>query len=109
MDVAELQAVLADEDLRDTVQLVDVREAWEEQEARLPGFTLLPLSRQEEWVPIIAQQLDPQQHTIVLCHHGVRSQMVASLLATRMGFQEVSNVSGGIDAYARLDPKTPRY
>lgn len=45
MDVAELQAVLADEDLRDTVQLVDVREAWEEQEARLPGFTLLPLSR----------------------------------------------------------------
>lgn len=45
MDVAELQAVLADEDLRETVQLVDVREPWEQQEAHLPGFTLLPLSR----------------------------------------------------------------
>ncbi len=34
---------------------------------------------------------------------------VAGLLATRMGFEEVSNVAGGIDAYSRLDPSTPRY
>lgn len=25
---------------------------------------------------MIAQQMDPQKHTIVLCHHGMRSNMV---------------------------------
>ena len=45
MSVAELRGLLNDEDLRDTVQLLDVREPWEAQESSLPHFTLLPLSR----------------------------------------------------------------
>jgi hypothetical protein len=45
MSVAELRGVLDDEDLRDTVQLLDVREPWEAEESSLPHFTLLPLSR----------------------------------------------------------------
>lgn len=45
MSVAELRAVLSDEDMRETVQLLDVREPWEAEESSLPHFTLLPLSR----------------------------------------------------------------
>ena len=47
MSVAELRGVLNDEQLRDTVQLLDVREPWEAQESSLPHFTLLPLSRRD--------------------------------------------------------------
>ena len=36
----------------------------------------LPMLRQQEWAADIAQQLDPDKHTIVLCHHGMRSNMV---------------------------------
>jgi rhodanese-related sulfurtransferase len=45
MSAAELRGVLNDEDLRETVQLLDVREPWEAEESSLPHFTLLPLSR----------------------------------------------------------------
>jgi hypothetical protein len=32
--------------------------------------------RQQEWAADIGEQLDPDKHTIVLCHHGMRSNMV---------------------------------
>ena len=65
--------------------------------------------RQEEWAPIIGSQLDPAAHTIVLCHHGVRSNMVANFLTASKGFTRVYNVIGGIDAYSSMDPSIPRY
>ena len=39
---------------------------------------ICPCCRQQEWAADIAQQLDPDKHTIVLCHHGMRSNMVRS-------------------------------
>lgn len=45
MSVEELKTILEDEDMRGRVQLLDVREPWEAEEASLPHFTLLPLSR----------------------------------------------------------------
>lgn len=109
MPASELKALLRDADTVAITQFIDVREPWEEQEAKLPGFTLLPLSRQAEWGPIVTQQLDPLQHTVVLCHHGVRSQMVAGFLTSSLGFEHVSNVAGGIAAYADEDSSVPRY
>jgi rhodanese-related sulfurtransferase len=109
MSVAELREVLDDEDLRDTVQLLDVREPWEAEESSLPHFTLLPLSRQQEWAGDIGEQLDPDKHTIVLCHHGMRSNMVANFLTSSLDFSNVSNVAGGIEAYAAVDASVPRY
>ena len=44
-----------------------------------------------------------------LCHHGARSQRVASFLAAQ-GFTHVANIAGGIDAWsAERDPRVPRY
>lgn len=45
MSVGELREILADPELREDVQLIDVREPWEAEEAAIPSFRLLPLSR----------------------------------------------------------------
>ena len=44
-----------------------------------------------------------------LCHHGVRSQQAAQWFAAQ-GFTELTNVVGGIEAWAvEVDPRLPRY
>jgi rhodanese-related sulfurtransferase len=49
------------------------------------------------------------QDIVAICHHGMRSAAVADFLESR-GFTRVSNLTGGIDAWAReQDPEMPRY
>ena len=57
----------------------------------------------------MADMLDPEKETLVLCHHGVRSMRAALFLASQ-GFQRVKNIEGGIDAYSRqVDSSVPLY
>lgn len=104
--VEELARKLAaSEDL----QLVDVREPWEVEAASLQGFINLPLSEAENWSKTIQTSLDPNQETLVLCHHGVRSAQMSQWLI-HQGFTQVKNIAGGIDAYSvRVDATVPRY
>lgn len=93
----------------DRIQLVDVREPAELAIAQLEGFTNLPLSQFSQWSEEIQTRLNPQQETIVLCHHGVRSGQMCHWLLNQ-GFTHVKNVVGGIEAYAlRVDSTIPRY
>lgn len=87
------------------VRLIDVRETWEFETARVEGAELLPLSRFEEW----AGALDPGEEIVFMCHHGIRSGHVCALLA-RSGFTKLYNLAGGIDRWsAEVDPNIPRY
>jgi monothiol glutaredoxin len=43
-----------------------------------------------------------------LCHHGGRSAQAAEHFR-QLGFREVYNVTGGIDAWADADPQIPKY
>ena len=43
-----------------------------------------------------------------LCHHGGRSAQAAEHFR-QLGFREVYNVTGGIDAWAGADPSIPKY
>ena len=43
-----------------------------------------------------------------LCHHGGRSGQAAEHFRA-LGFTEVYNITGGIDAWAGIDPAIPRY
>ncbi len=43
-----------------------------------------------------------------LCHHGNRSAQAAEHFR-QLGFGEVYNVTGGIDAWADMDPAVPKY
>lgn len=90
-------------------QFVDVREREEISIASLPHFQAFPLSESSQWITTIHSQLDPQQETFVLCHHGMRSaQMCLWLLQN--GFTNVTNITGGIDAYSvAVDRSIPRY
>ena len=84
--------------------LLDVREPWEFELARIEGSKLIPMSRLEERFA----ELDPDAETVVICHHGNRSAYVAQALR-RAGFENVLNLDGGLDAYSSVDESIPRY
>jgi rhodanese-related sulfurtransferase len=84
--------------------LLDVREQWEFELARIEGSTLIPMSRLEERFT----ELDPASETVVICHHGNRSAYVTQALH-RAGFENVLNLEGGLDAYSFVDESVSRY
>ena len=90
------------------LQLMDVRERGEHAKSALPMFELYPLSEFHLWSHDIEDDLDAEKPTIVLCHHGMRSNQVAHFLASQ-GFAQVMNVEGGIHAYSAIDPEIPTY
>jgi len=104
LGVAELAAWLGQAD-RDPPQLLDVREDWEVRTASIPSATHIPMRE----IPARLADLDPSRPVVCICHHGARSFRVA-LFLEQQGFQEVLNLAGGIDAWAReVDPRCPTY
>lgn len=91
------------------INLIDVREPVEYEMARIEAATFLPLSRFREWIDGLIADLDAENETIVMCHHGVRSAQLCGFLA-RNGVEKVFNLEGGIDAWsAEIDANVPRY
>ena len=84
--------------------LLDVREPWEFELARIEGSKLIPMSRLEERFT----ELDPGSETVVICHHGNRSAYITRALQGA-GFENVLNLEGGLDAYSSVDESVPRY
>lgn len=101
---AELKAWL-DDPGRERPCLLDVREAWEVERCRIAGAEWAPL----QTLPARLAELNPTRETVVICHHGVRSYHAARFLEHN-GFSNVVNLSGGVDAWAKLvDPDMPTY
>lgn len=99
---SQLQARMA---AGDALQLVDVRERWEFERARIDGSTLMPMGE----VGTRLEELSRESDIVVICHHGGRSMQVA-LFLERNGFPNVHNLTGGVDAWARsVDPSMPTY
>lgn len=86
--------------------LLDVRETWEFQEARIDGSILIPVGE----IPARANlELDPDAHIVAICHHGMRSMSVTAWLREQ-GFERAQSLRGGIDAWsAEVDLSIPRY
>ena len=85
--------------------LLDVREPWEYETARIEGARLAPM----RIVPALATELDRHQEIVVICHHGIRSRQVCRYLESQ-GFDNLINLSGGVDAWARdVDRLMPTY
>jgi len=100
----ELAAWLADAG-RDKPLLLDVREPWEWQAARIEGSFHIPMRE----VPGRLREVDPGREVVAICHHGARSQQVAIFLE-KNGFSKVHNLQGGVDAWSRtVDPAVPLY
>ncbi len=86
--------------------LLDVREPWEFETARIAGASLIPMGD----MPSRAhEELDPEAHIVVYCHHGVRSLSVVRWLREQ-GFEKAQSMRGGIaDWSRRVDPSVPSY
>jgi rhodanese-related sulfurtransferase len=86
--------------------LLDVREPWEYEAARIDGVKHIPMGDIPTRAP---QELDPESHIVVLCHHGVRSLSVTNWLR-QQGYDKAQSMRGGIDGWARtVDQKIPLY
>jgi len=84
--------------------LLDVRELMELDFAKITDSRLevTPMSRlAQEGVDALSVSVKSQDSVIyVMCHHGNRSGQVTAWLA-QQGWNNVFNVRGGIDEYAR--------
>ena len=87
------------------VQFLDVREPWEHELCHIAGCLHIPMGQIPERLDEIPRDLP----LIVVCHHGMRSYQVAQFLLSR-GYADVSNLDGGIDAWAlSVEPTLTRY
>ena len=85
--------------------LLDVREPNEYQYAHIADSVLIPLRQ----IPNRLTDLNLDDEIVVVCHHGMRSQQAAQYLV-QQGFKNVSNLTGGIDAWScTCDSSVPRY
>jgi adenylyltransferase/sulfurtransferase len=92
-------------DAGEAFELVDVREPFEYEIARIDGARLIPLGEITEHL----DELDREQPIVLHCHSGKRSEQAARLLLQR-GFAKVYNLKGGIDAWSdQVDPNVPKY
>lgn len=92
--VPEIDVQEAQHRLEEGALLVDVREADEYRQARIPGSLLLPLSEfQARYAEL------PQDRPLILqCRSGVRSARATEFLLGR-GYRDVANLAGGILAW----------
>src|SRR6266446_2472342 len=85
--------------------IVDVREEFEYEIARIEDSKLIPLGE----LPARLDELQQDQEIVLLCKSGTRSAHAAELLRAA-GFTRAYNLEGGIDAWAdKIDPAMPKY
>lgn len=102
ISVEDLKARL---DRKENFVLVDVREPFEWDIARIPGAVLIPLGE----LPSRLVELNPDDDLVIQCKSGGRSAHAVEFLK-QQGFSKVSNLAGGILAWSdRIDPGVPRY
>lgn len=101
ISVEELKRKL---DAKEDIFVLDVREPHEYKICNINGH-LIPLND----LPKRVQELDPAKEMVVHCRSGVRSAKAVGFLR-QAGFTKVSNLAGGILAWAdRIDLKMPKY
>lgn len=102
MSVTELKAR---RDQGEKPLVIDVREDWELQLARIPDVVHVPMNQ----LPARLGEFSRDAETIVMCHAGGRSLRVAHYLANQ-GFTNVANLTGGISAWSQeVDATVPQY
>jgi molybdopterin/thiamine biosynthesis adenylyltransferase/rhodanese-related sulfurtransferase len=102
IEVTDLKAML---DRGDKFTLIDVREPYEYQIARIPGAKLIPLGEISKRLAEISRDEDLVLH----CKMGGRSAKAIGILK-EAGYTRLTNVRGGIQAWSeKVDPSVPKY
>ncbi|MCK9990288.1 MAG: rhodanese-like domain-containing protein [Rugosibacter sp.] len=85
--------------------LLDVREPWEFATCHIPGAVNIPMHT----VPARHTELDSNTEIVMICHHGARS-FQSGLFLERAGFGKITNLQGGVAAWAQdVDATMPTY
>jgi adenylyltransferase/sulfurtransferase len=89
----------------DSIRLLDVREAVEQQVSRLEGAELFSFGELASRL----NELDQEQEIVLFCRTGVRSRRALQILVNA-GFKKVKNLHGGINAWSQqVDPTMLQY
>jgi len=93
-------------DRGEKLRMMDVREPFEFQQARIEGAELIPMRS----VPQNLASLETEERPIIVfCHHGMRSLQLVSWLREQ-GVENCASMAGGIDRWSlEIDPTVPRY
>lgn len=85
--------------------ILDVREMGELEAASLDDVLHMPLMT----VPSRTDDIPRDVPVVVMCHHGIRSMNAVQWLKAN-GFDNVVNLTGGINAWAKeIDPSVGSY
>ena len=85
-------------------KIIDVREIWEYEIAKINNCIELPLSRIVNDYLVLEKSVNYG----IICHSGVRSQQACFFLESK-GYI-VSNIIGGIESWSlEIDKEIPRY
>ena len=104
MKETTVQELKEKKDRNDDFTLLDVREPHEYQISNIDG-TLIPLDD----LPGRTDELDKDKEIVVMCRSGARSAQAVKLLEKK-GFENVSNLVGGVNAWAKeIDTSLPVY
>ncbi|MEX2456857.1 MAG: rhodanese-like domain-containing protein [Balneolaceae bacterium] len=99
-----VQELKKKKDNNETFTLLDVREEFEFHISNIDG-QLIPLDQ----LPDRLGELDKEKEVVVMCRTGGRSAKACELL-TENGFKNVSNLKGGVNAWAQeIDTTLPVY
>jgi len=95
----------AKQDAGENFLLLDVREPYEYEIAKIPGSQLIPLGEIERR----ADDLPDDTEIILQCRSGARSAQALAILQSK-GFTNLANLKGGILAWSdTVDPTVPKY
>ena len=90
---------------KNDTMILDVREQWEYDICHIKESVHIPMGQIAER----KDELNMEDTIIVVCHHGIRSRMVAKFLDAS-GFINVINLSGGVDSWSKeVDQSMPKY
>ena len=93
-------------DRGEPLKLLDVREPFEHEQARIEGAELVPMRTVPKHLEALRAEARP---IVVLCHHGMRSLQVVQWLR-QQGIGDCTSMAGGIDAWSlEVDPTVGRY
>jgi len=96
METITAEALKTKLDAGENPVLLDVREAWEYETCHIEGSVNISMSNVQQML----NTLKPDDETVVICHHGMRSFQVASYLEGN-GYPKITNLEGGVAAWAQ--------
>ena len=78
------------------IQLVDVREPWEHELFNIGGI-LIPLGSLLE----NSGKVEKEKTVVFYCHKGIRSQIAIQRLQQKYDYNNLVNLTGGMDAWQK--------